>query len=321
MKFTDLRLKIRRFFRKNGKLVMIALLIWAIVFGINLILKYRPVDLEPETTYEPHVSIMNSESDVPKSVSTNIEKMIEEYIGYCNEGNYPAAFNMLSEDCREYEFNNNVETFMKHVLVKMPTPKKYSIQDYSNMIIGDVKAYIYSIKYYDDYLATGLTNSMYQYTTEKLTFYREKDGLKMSAGNYILHDEIKRITENEYLKIDVLERTVNYSTETYVVKFTNRSDYTVVVADNFETDEIQLKLPQEIRERLDISVEIVLEPKETITREFRFSKFVDDGDESQSLIFSNVRVLEKYSGREAGNEIVEEEVNNAIAKINMEVVL
>lgn len=320
MRFTDFRIKVRRFLRNNGKLIFIIFLIWAIAFAINLYFKYRPEVIEPETTYEPHVSIMDSGSKVSKRIGTTIEEMIAEYVGYCNEGNYYAAFNMLSDDCKKHEFNDNIETFMKHVLMKMPTPKEYSIQDYSNIKVDGLDVYIYAVKYFDDYLATGLTNSEYMYTTEKLTFYNEGTELKMSAGNFIFHDEVKNITENEYLKIDVLEKSVNYSIETYKVKFTNRSDYTVVIADNFEADEIQLKLPNETRERADRSEDIVLAPKDTLTASFTFSKFVDDGDTSEGLNFSNIRILEKYSGSEADEAILKEEVNNAIHKMSMQVI-
>ena len=258
MKFTEFRLKFKRFLRKNGKIILIVFIIWAIIFGINLILKFTPEKKAPISNYEPHVSVMNSNSKVSDLISKNIEEMIEKYMTYCNDGNYQAAFNMLTEDCKEHELNKNVENFMEHVLMRMPTPKKYGIQNYSNISIDGMKAYIYSIKYYDDYLATGLTNSDYKYTTEKLTFYRDGNELKMAAGNYIYHEDIKQITENEYLKIDVIEKTVNYSIETYTVKFTNRSDYTVVLADNFEENEIQLKLKQELRERADKSINIVL---------------------------------------------------------------
>ena len=54
---------------------------------------------------------------------------------------------------------------------------------------------------------------------------------------------------------------------------------------------------------------------------FTFAKFVDDGDTSESINFSNIRVLEKYSGPNGDENIVREEINNAIAKFSMQVVL
>lgn len=319
MNFTELRLKIKRFFRRNRRLIIIILIIWAIIFLINYIIQNRPKQLEPSTTYTMHASVMDSGSTVPQNMRSSIEDMIKEYVDCCNEGNYQKAFNMLSEDCREYGFNNDVEKFMQHVLVKMPTPKKYSVQNYSNMKLGNKRIYIYEVKFLDDILATGLTGSDYRFTTDKITFYQGKDGIEMNVGNYIYHEDIKAISENEYLKIDVVDKIVNYSIETYQVKVTNKSKYTVVVSDGAELDEVIINLPNEFRNRSELDP-IVLAPGESQVLEMTFKKFVDDGDDSLSLVFSQVRVMEKYSGvDDVENEVIQSEIDNAIAKFSMEV--
>lgn len=320
MSFTEFRLKFRRFFRKYKNLILTIIIIWAIIFFINMMLKNVGTEPEATTTYEAHTSVIDSTTSTPKSLQDPIENLIEEYIGYCNEGNYQKAFNMLSDECRKYEFNDDVMDFMEYVLVKMPVPKKYSIQDYSNIKYDNKRLYIYEIKYTDDLLATGLTNSTYSFTSEKLTFYEGDDGLEMSAGNFIYYSDIKSISENEYLKIDVVGKTVNYSIESYEVKFTNRSNYTVVIADGQEENEAVLVLPNEVRNRSDAS-DLILEPQESITLNMVFPKFVDDGDVSQSLLFSSIRVMEKYSGtsEEVSEETIQSEIDNAISKFSMEV--
>lgn len=320
MNFTGLRLKFRHWFRKYKKIVFVVFIIWGLIFLINLYIRNRKIEPQASTTKEPHVAIINQSSSTPKAMQTPIEDMLEEYLGYCNEGNYQKAFNMLSEDCRNYAFNNDVKQFMNHVLVKMPTPKKYAIQDYSNTTYGYNKIYIYEVKYTDDLLATGLTNSTYTFTSEKFTFYEdENDQIQMNAGNYIYHTDIKSISENEYLKIDVIDKVVNYSIETYEVKFTNRSNYTVVVSDGVENEEIILTLPAETRSRSEIS-DIVLRPQDSLTVKFTFPKFIDDGDISQSLVFSSIRVMEKYSGTDNVDEAtIQSEIDNAISKFSMEV--
>lgn len=320
MNFTELRLRFRHWVRKYRKVIFVVFVIWGLVFLINLYMRNRKIEPVPTTTKEPHTAVIDQTSSTPKSIQTPIEDMLKEYIGYCNEGNYQKAFNMLSEDCRSYEFDNDVEKFMSHVLVKMPTPKKYSIQNYSNTTYGNKKIYIYEVKYTDDLLATGLTNTTYAYTSEKFTFYEDdNDQLQMNAGDYIYHSDIKSISENEYLKIDVVDKVVNYSIEQYEIKFTNRSNYTIVIADGVETDEVVLSLPAETRKRSETE-DIVLAPQEAITLNFTFPKFVDDGDVSQAIVFSSIRVMEKYSGTEDIDEAtIQSEIDNAISKFSMEV--
>lgn len=320
MNFTELRLRFRHWARKYRKVIFVVFIVWGVIFLINLYMRDRKIEPTPITTKEPHTAVIDQTSTTPRSIQTPIEDMLKEYIGYCNEGNYQKAFNMLSEDCRSYEFDNDVKKFMSHVLVKMPTPKEYSIQNYSNTIYGNKKIYIYEVKYTDDLLATGLTNTTYAYTSEKFTFYEDdNDQLQMNAGDYIYHSDIKSISENEYLKIDVVDRVVNYSIEQYEIKFTNRSNYTIVIADGAETDEVVLSLPAETRNRSETG-DIVLAPQEAITLNFTFPKFVDDGDVSQSIVFSSIRVMEKYSGTEDIDEAtIQSEIDNAISKFSMEV--
>ncbi len=319
MNFTEFRLKFRRFFRANKRLFLIIIIIWATIFFINMILSNMPEEYVPETTYEAHTSVISS-SSTPSEMKDPIEEMINEYVSYCNEGNYQKAFDMLSEDCKTYEFDNDIIKFMDHVLTKMPTPKVHSIQSYSKANHDNKIMYIYVVKYTEDLLASGLTNEEYRYTQENMTFFKNNNTIEMNVGNYIYHADVKSISENEYLKIDVIDKKVYYSMESYEVKFTNRSNYTVVVADGEEIDEVILTLNNESRQSGELD-NIVLEPKQSLVLELEFPKFIDDNDNSNALMFPAIRVMEKYSGTEVAEEVIQSEINNAIAKFSMEVVV
>ena len=319
MNFTELRIKIRNFIKKNRRLILIIVLLWLIIFLINLLLGFRKEEPVATTTYEPHVSVMDSSKSTPKSLQNPIEEKIKNYVDACNEGNFEKAYNMLSDDCKTYSFDNNIQNYVTHVKVKMPMPKKYFIQDYSETKLGNKSMYIYEVRYTDDFLATGLTNSNYSYIPEKFVFYRDSDGvLQMNIGDFLYHEDIKSISENEYLKVDVADKVVEYEIERYNVKFTNRSDKTIVISDNQEADEVLLVLPQETR-KLEGVEKIVLKPGESLDKELTFSKYADDGDVSQSILFSSLRIMENYSGTEdVSEDIIKQEIDNAI-KMSMEV--
>lgn len=319
MNFTEFRLKWRHFFRKNKRILIIALLVWSAIFFINIILKNQPKDFTPEVSFEKHTSVINPTKDTPKNLQKPIEELINEYVEYCNSGNFQKAYDMLSEDCKKYAFNNDIKEFMQHVYTKIPTPKVHAIQSYSSVKYGNRNMYIYQIKYTEDLLATGLTDSDYYYTQENMVFYQNKDQLEMNVGNYLYHEDIKSISENEYLKIDIIDRVVNYSIETYEVKFTNRSNYTIVVSDGEETEEVLISLLHETRGPSN-PTDLVLKPKETAIVKYTFPKFVDDNDITQNLIFSSIRVMENYSGTEdVPKETIQSEIDNAIAKFSMEI--
>ena len=158
------------------------------------------------------------------------------------------------------------------------------------------------------------------YSTEKIIFKKVSGGkYEMAVGNFISYDDINSISENEYLKIDIQERIVRYSIETYTVKFTNRTDSTVVVSDNLQNNEVNLVLTGEYRARMNSDTRIVLGPEESKTVSLIFEKFADDGDKTQALLFGTIRVIEDYKGVDGTKEEQNIEIDNAIAKFSMQV--
>ena len=314
MNFTDLRLKIRHFFRKHKKIIYIVVIVWLVIFLVNQLLKLYTPTKNIETTYEPHTSVMDSTSKVPEKYQSKIEEMIDQYVTYCNNNDFDKAYKMISEDCKKYAYPT-FSDFLKHLKVVIYTTKKYFIQNYSNLD----NMYIYDIKYTDDILATGLTNSQYSYTEEKMAFTKNSDGtLNMTVGNYISHEDLNIATENEYLKIEVKDKTVNYGTEVYNIVFTNRSEYDIAVLDKKAEDEVVLNLSNETR-LTSQTTPIVLEPGESKELSLSFDKFVDDNDTSYSIGFNQVRVLKEYYGSQATDEEIEDALTNAVAKLAMSI--
>ncbi len=313
--WTDFRIKFLRFLKKNAKVVFIIICIWGIVFFFNLYLKNRKVPVELQTTYEPHTAVIDTTSSVPEKVSNQVEEMLDTYMKYVLEGNVESAYNMLSEECKEYSFESNIDNFTSYIFTKVGSAKRYVIQDYSNK--GNT--YIYQVKYTDDFLATGLTNTTYSYTEEKIVFKRQKDGtLQMAVGSFIDYNDILNVAENEYLKVELQSVQKYYGYEKYTVKLTNRSDYIVVIGDGQEENEIFLSLASEdVRSATNLT-NLVLQPGESVVQEMQFQKFFDNGNEAKSLTFGAVRVMEQYSGTQnVPEEVIQQEAQNAIAKFSI----
>ena len=161
--FTEFRLKILHFLKKNAKVIFIVVCVWAGIFFVNLLLKNYKPKMDLQTTYEPHTSVMDEKSSVPQKISNDVEEMLDKYVNYLLEGNVEQAFEMLSDSCKQYSFENSIDDFTSYALNKVGTAKRYVIQNYSN----EGNTYIYQIKYMEDFLATGLTNTTYSFTEEK----------------------------------------------------------------------------------------------------------------------------------------------------------
>ncbi len=309
----DFRLKVRHFFKKYRKVIIIVALIWTLVIVFNLYLRRLRQTQPPTTTYQPNVAVLDSSSTVPDKVSESFDNFIEKYVEYCNTGNYKEAYNLVSEDCKKNYFNNDYDAYVEYVRNKFNAKRCYAIQNYSNY--ND--KYIYSVKLFEDFLATGLTNSDYQYQEEFIiASYNENDELEFSVGNYIETKELNSVASNDYLKVTLESVTVKYSYEIYEIKIVNRTDNTVVIQDQIEANEVQLVVDGDYRTTANYDIEVVLAPHDERTISLAFPKFYDSNTTSDTIVFSSVRVLPEYSGL---YENAEAEIENAIDTFSMNI--
>ena len=305
---TDIRIKWNRFFRKNGKKIIIGLIIWTIIIVINYILKYIDKDqLDiPSTTYTPHVTVLDNTESVPEKLEEPIENLVQTYFNYCNNGEYENAYNLLTDNCKSDVFAGNVDNFKQYVESIFQNKKRiYNIQSYS---IVD-KTYVYTIRILEDILATGTTDG-YSYYEEKIVMLEENGALKLSVYNYAGAQNIDTIAEDDFMKVEIIKKTMYYETEVYTVKFTNKTDHIIVIADRTETPEIAIDLGEQTRNIINLTYgNIVIWPNEVKTKELEFTKFYDDGVQTKSVILNAVRVLNSYTGK---NSTLQSELDNAV---------
>ena len=267
---------------------------------------------EPETSYTPHTSVLDSSDEVPDEVATGFEEFIENYVSFCNSGDYVSAYNLISDDCKQNFFGSSYNNFVEYVSEKFGSGKCYSIQDYSNT--DDV--YIYSVKLFEDFLATGLTNQSYRYVEEKMAVSYDDNGeIVFSVGNYMGSETLQYQASNEYLKAEITKSISKYSFIIYTLKLTNRSDYTIVIKDgNADSTEVYMSIGNETRAMEDDGTIIVLDPGEVKTISISFAKFYDSDVEPDGIVLNAVRIMEEYTG---ASETAEEEIENAIDKFSM----
>ncbi|MBP3596624.1 MAG: hypothetical protein J6J60_04400 [Clostridia bacterium] len=285
----DIELKLRRFFRKYGKILMVVFVIIAIIIAVDRIIKNSNRYDEPKTTLTPDEPVLDIGGNVPKKVHSTVEEFVRKYVDYCNAGEFESAYAMISEECKE-EYFGSVYNYKEYVKNKFYDKRSYALQSYSTFN----KKYIYTVKLFDDILATGLTNSKYKYQEEKIVAsYDENKNIVISVGNFIEKNVIQSVQENEYLKVDIKSQIIQYSFEEYKIKLTNRSNYTIIIQNSeAEEDEIVINLGQESRKN-EIADEVILEPGETQTISPIFSKFYDDGDVTKELILTSIRVVDE----------------------------
>ena len=305
--FTDMRIKIRNFVKRNKWKVLLVLIAWSIIIAINAIISNWE-DNKPITTYTPYEPIIENGEETPKKWQDNIENIIDEYIGYCNNKEYEKAYEMISENCREYVYPT-IEHFKAYVDYVFEYPKVYAIQNYSNRD----KVYIYRIRLFEDILATGLTYSEnLKYFEEKLVFTEKNGELLLAVKSYIGDEELDCLYEDQYMKITVTNRSLTYDEEIYTVKVQNKTEHTIVLADEITNGEISIETQKATNSMIieDKWAPIYVQGQTSRTYKLAFRKFYDEGIKTKSINFNSVRILRSYSMEEAKKE---QELEEAIA--------
>lgn len=300
----DIRLKIRRFFRKHKKKIIIILIVWVIVIAINYYLKNRTKVIIPQTTYEPHSPVMDTTDKVPEAYKEPISNLIHNFVEYCNNKDYESAYNLLSEQYKA-RYCNNIDSFKIYVDNAFATKKIYNIQNFSNIN----STYIYRVRLLEDILASGTTNE-YVYTEDKYVIKEENGILKLSLNGYCGQEELNINVEDDNMQVKIIKKDIQYDKTAYTVQIKNKTQNFIVLADSTTYDEIQLKLPNELRTaKYMTDSNLVILPNETITREMTFDEYFDDNQEPTNLILNSIRILPEYTGDE---EKAEAENENAI---------
>lgn len=311
--FTNFRIKIREFFRKYKYIIILVIIGFTIVIAVNETLKRYEPPVIPQTSYNPNKPIINEKEEVPEEEHESIQKLFDEYVGYCNNKEYEKAYNMLSTKCKEVVYPK-IENYKIYIDAVFDQKKIYNIQNMSN-IDGD---YIYRVRFLDDILATGLTGEDgLWYDEDIITVVTENNEKKLNIRKYIKSEEINRIFEDEYMKIEIEDRDVQYEAETYHLKISNRSEYIIVLSDFTEPNEVVIQAGGMISSyEKEYNNKIVIKPGQTGYYTLMFDKSYDLSSKTQSMKFNKVRILKSYTGNE---ETKEEELKNAEAVYSLEI--
>lgn len=291
---SKITLALRNFFKKFGKIIFIALLVWIIIFIFNMYLRNLPEQLVATNTYDPDDPVIEYGGRVPENELSSVNETLENYLTYCKNKEYENAFNMLTDDCKNFLYNNNIENFKTYVDSVFTTYNNYSYnQNYSNVN----NKYIYDVTILNnDILSTGTTGGYDKYE-EKITIVNEDDGTKkISNQGYIDNEEIGIDAEDDNIRVRINSKDMSYTRVGYNLTITNKTDKTIVIADNEASKEVTLNVNGYYQNAINIdSINAVLAPGETKDLQFVFDRFYDSQDNDSAFNFNYIRVLQNYT--------------------------
>lgn len=305
----NIRLKLRNFFRKYYKIIIIVIIAVCIVFSVNYSMKKinENKEVEEKNTINNKVEISNQVIDttdaVPESYKETIHTLIDSFVNYCNNKKYDEAYSLLSDDFKNIYFKD-ISTFKKYVNTNFKTKKIYNVQNYSN----SNNTYIYNVSLIDDILANGSTGG-YNTIEDKFVIKAENGTLKLSLNGYCGSKDLNIASKDSYMEINIVKKDMLYNSETFTVEFKNKTNNYIVLGDGTEENEIMLKVTNGTKKCDMTASNLVILPNETVSKEITFDKYFDDGKEENSLIFNAIRILPEYSGHA---ENAKKEKKNAV---------
>ena len=105
-----LTLLLRNLMKKYGRTIAIVFGVWVVLFSMNQYLKNK--DGENNTlsyTYNPDKPVMTQTSTLLNSDIEDINKVINKFFVYCNNKDYESAWDVLTDDCKEFLYENKIE--------------------------------------------------------------------------------------------------------------------------------------------------------------------------------------------------------------------
>ena len=235
--------KLRQFYYQNKekiwKVVLIIVFLLGLIYFFNSqALKENVIENTSKTnstsiyTNEQNNTYISDKSAISGGTVTEkevqkINNTISKFLEYCKNGDADEAYNMLSNDCKENEYNTLEKFQNKYINLKFSKEAIYEIEKW----IYDT----YKVSISQDLLATGSVKEN-EKKTDYITIVEENDEIKLNINSYIGKQEINEEEIQDNIKITVLSKRTYMDCEIYDLKIENLSNK-VIKIDSLEKTE------------------------------------------------------------------------------------
>lgn len=295
---SEIQMRIYNFLKKYGSRIAIIIFIWIIILIINSYIKKHSTE-ELFSSYSPDSPIIADTDSMSDNRAKKNRELVEQYFTYCDNGDYENAYNMLSSDCKEVIYQNDISKFKEYIdyIFNGKTNSKiYNLQNYSNKN----GKYIYDITIFDDIVSTGNADN-YDKFEDKIVILKQDKEYKISNQGYIGKTSKDKSFEDTSVKIEYTELNESYTKKSYTFKFTNKTDKQMVISTGFGEEEITVTLSDGTKRKFANQDDgpFTVEPGETKEIYVVFNVFYDEDNQPEEINFNTVYFLENYEQGQA----------------------
>lgn len=178
----------------------------------------------------------NKNSSITNNNLSN-EKLIRDFISYCNSHEIQDAYNLLSDECKEAVFFGNIEYFRRNYVESIFTSYKVlNIQKWA-----ENNNVTYRVRLTDDILSTGNIKDTTNAIEDYYTIVQTEDGKqKLNINGYITRNYINKASQTNGINISILKKDIFKDYEQYEIKVENKTSNTIMLDSKENVDSIYL---------------------------------------------------------------------------------
>lgn len=174
----------------------------------------------------------NTEKNVAQNVTTiyTSQEAIQKFINFCNSREINNAYEMLTDDCKEFIFSNNKNNFNNDYINKIFVKQ----MSYNSTKVENSNDYceVYAVNFFEDPINKGIideSNSKNDY----ITVVEDGNTYKLNVLGFIKKEILNASAKNNYVEVKVLSRLIFFNYEVY--NFNIKNDILVdITLDNME---------------------------------------------------------------------------------------
>ena len=290
-----------RTWNQNRKQIIIAILI--VAFAILLIRAINSIVGLQRRNAMSNLNVVNttiSDSSIPTESVVSGEYLtdelanrnantIKEFINFCNIGDYKNAYNLLSTENKEEVFKTAEDFKTEYVDKIFSNAKTYELE----LWFSNNANYTYRVLYYDNnILSTGQLNLDKNIEDYITVVTDENHEAKLNINGFIDKDNLNKSEEIQDLKITIDDRMIYRSYETYRITIENKSDKTIILAEEKNGNDICLIDNNQVEYDSIISeippIDLQIQPYSIKTINIKFNKMYGQTRTIEQMLFKGL---------------------------------
>lgn len=231
----------------------------------------------------------NKNSNITNN-NLNNEQIIKDFITYCNSYQIQNAYNLLSDECKEAVFFENMEYFRRNYVESIFTSNKVA-----NIQIW-LESYIttYRVRLTEDILSTGNIKDQTNAIEDYYTIVQTEDGKqKLNINGYITRNYMKSKQEQVGdINIAILKKDIFKDYEQYEIRVENKTNNTIMLDSKENVNSIYLVSSNNSKYsgftyELD-EIKTVIQANTSKNMTIRFNKIYSNQTVIEKMIFGDI---------------------------------